>query len=67
MTGQGRFEIRIICHPADADRITNTLAGAFATGPIRQYPTRDRSRIRLYVTATERASAPVLRLLRPDH
>ncbi|AWI28373.1 hypothetical protein DDW44_05900 [Streptomyces tirandamycinicus] len=67
MTGPGRFEIRIICHPADADRITAALAGAFTTGPIRQYPTRDRSRIRFYVTATERASAPVLRLVPPDH
>lgn len=67
MSGPGRFEIRIICHPADADRITNPLAGAFTTGRIRQYPTRDRSRIRLYVTATERDPAPVLRLVPPDH
>ncbi|MDI9887303.1 hypothetical protein QMZ92_23760 [Streptomyces sp. HNM0645] len=66
MTGPGRFEIRIICHPADADRITATLAGAFTTGPVRQYPARDGRQIRLYVTATERASAPVLRLVPPD-
>ncbi|MEU9345178.1 hypothetical protein AB0D74_28645 [Streptomyces sp. NPDC048278] len=45
------FEIRVICEPADADRITQHLADAFATGPARQYPTRDHQRVRLYFTA----------------
>jgi hypothetical protein len=45
------FEIRIICDPADTDRVTKTLAEAFATGPVRQYATRDGDRARLYITA----------------
>ncbi|MFD5541890.1 hypothetical protein ACFWIJ_29705 [Streptomyces sp. NPDC127079] len=45
------FEIRVICEPADTDRITRTLAAAFHTGPGRQYPTRDQQRVRLYFTA----------------
>ncbi|MGW2832092.1 hypothetical protein [Streptomyces sp. NPDC001286] len=45
------FEIRVICEPGDADRIGQTLAAAFDTGPVRQYPTRDRKRTRLYFTA----------------
>ncbi|WLW53242.1 hypothetical protein [Streptomyces sp. YU58] len=45
------FEIRVICEPDDADRVSQTLATAFDTGPARQYPTRDRKRTRLYVTA----------------
>ncbi|MFF4039233.1 hypothetical protein [Streptomyces sp. NPDC001816] len=67
MTGPGTFEIRIICAPEDADRITAALADAFTTGPVRAYPTRDRNRVRLYLTATDRAPAPVLRPVRPDH
>ncbi|MFK4100883.1 hypothetical protein ACI2L1_12565 [Streptomyces sp. NPDC019531] len=45
------FEIRVICEPTDTDRISQALAAAFATGPARQYPTRDRKRVRLYLTA----------------
>ncbi|MFJ3775012.1 hypothetical protein ACIPX0_25285 [Streptomyces sp. NPDC090075] len=45
------FEIRVICEPADVDRVSQTLAAAFGTGPGRQYPTRDRERVRLYFTA----------------
>ncbi|MEW2138441.1 hypothetical protein AB0892_17880 [Streptomyces sp. NPDC005409] len=45
------FEIRIICTPADAARITAALGKAFTTGPVRQYPTRDGRQIRLYITA----------------
>ncbi|WAZ23164.1 hypothetical protein STRCI_004489 [Streptomyces cinnabarinus] len=45
------FEIRIICDPADADRVSHALAAVFDTGPARQYPTRDGKRARLYVTA----------------
>ncbi|WP_432155967.1 hypothetical protein [Streptomyces sp. bgisy153] len=46
------FEIRVICDPADADHIATALDNAFTTGPIRQYPTRDGRRVRLYITAT---------------
>ena len=52
------FEIRVICEPDDADRISQTLAAAFDTGPARQYPTRDGKRTRLYVTATHRTTTP---------
>ncbi|MER7625192.1 hypothetical protein [Streptomyces sp. NPDC126503] len=45
------FEIRIICDPSETDRITTTLGAAFTTGAVRQAPTRDRTRARLYVTA----------------
>jgi hypothetical protein len=45
------FEIRVICEPTDTDRISQALAAAFDTGPARQYPTRDRKRVRLYLTA----------------
>ncbi|MFF1809000.1 hypothetical protein ACFVXW_07490 [Streptomyces sp. NPDC058251] len=48
------FEIRIICNPADTDRVTTALSGAFATGTVRNYPTRDGERTRLYVTADHR-------------
>ncbi|GGJ42438.1 hypothetical protein [Streptomyces brasiliensis] len=48
------FEIRIICDPADADRVTTALSGAFATGTVRTDPTRDGERTRLYVTADHR-------------
>ncbi|MFJ7049766.1 hypothetical protein ACIQVC_41100 [Streptomyces sp. NPDC101112] len=45
------FEIRVICDPADTDRITTTLTTAFTTGDVRRYPTRDGKRTRLYLTA----------------
>ncbi|WP_167366258.1 hypothetical protein [Streptomyces caeruleatus] len=45
------FEIRVICAPDDADRVSRALAAAFDTGPPRQYPTRDGKRTRLYFTA----------------
>ncbi|GAB2960504.1 hypothetical protein [Streptomyces heilongjiangensis] len=45
------FEIRVICDPADTDRITTTLTTAFTTGDVRRYPTRDGNRTRLYLTA----------------
>ncbi|AJP03804.1 hypothetical protein TU94_22290 [Streptomyces cyaneogriseus subsp. noncyanogenus] len=48
------FEIRVICDPTDTDRVTTALNGAFATGTVRQYPTRDGERQRLYVTAEHR-------------
>ncbi|MER5395405.1 hypothetical protein [Streptomyces sp. NPDC002599] len=48
------FEIRIICDPADKDRVSEALAAAFTTGPARQHPTRDGQRTRLYLTADHR-------------
>ncbi|MBA2950335.1 hypothetical protein [Streptomyces himalayensis] len=48
------FEIRVICTPDDADRVSTALAAAFDTGPTRQYPTRDGKRIRLCITADHR-------------
>jgi len=48
------FEIRIICDPADTDRVTTALTSAFATGTVRTYPTRDGERTRLYLTADHR-------------
>ncbi|MEV6194777.1 hypothetical protein AB0M19_20560 [Streptomyces sp. NPDC051920] len=48
------FEIRIICDPADTDRVSQALAAAFTTGPVRQHPTRDGQRARLYLTADHR-------------
>ncbi|MFF8948350.1 hypothetical protein ACF09I_06175 [Streptomyces sp. NPDC014940] len=45
------FEIRIICDPADADRVTTALGTVFAAGPVRRFPTRDGDRVRLYLTA----------------
>ncbi|MEV5879190.1 hypothetical protein AB0L75_34210 [Streptomyces sp. NPDC052101] len=48
------FEIRVICDPADTDRVSQALAAAFDTSPARQYPTHDGKRARLYVTADHR-------------
>lgn len=50
------FEIRVICDPGDADRVSDALAAAFAIGPACTYPTRDRKRTRLYFSATHRTS-----------
>ncbi|MFF4549248.1 hypothetical protein ACFY1J_34285 [Streptomyces sp. NPDC001406] len=51
------FEIRVICPPGDADRVSAALATAFATGQARRYPTRDGKRLRLYVTADHHDSS----------
>ncbi|MEU3949148.1 hypothetical protein [Streptomyces sp. NPDC029526] len=48
------FDIRVICDPADTDRITRALKATFITGDVRQYPARDGKRTRLYVTADHR-------------
>ncbi|WP_149180848.1 hypothetical protein [Streptomyces sp. TRM49041] len=48
------FEIRVICDPTDTDHITKTLEDTFTTGPVRQHPTRDGQRTRLYITADHR-------------
>lgn len=53
------FEIRIICDPADTDRVSHALAAAFDTGSARQYPTRDGKLTRLYVTADHRPEPEV--------
>jgi hypothetical protein len=45
------FELRILCDPGDADRITAALATALTLGTVRRYPSRDGLRDRLYVTA----------------
>jgi hypothetical protein len=45
------FEIRVICDPADSDRVTTALTAAFATGAVRRRRTRDGAQIRLYLTA----------------
>jgi hypothetical protein len=50
------FEIRVICDPADSDRVTTALTNAFTTGDVRRYPTRDGERTRLYLTADNRAA-----------
>ncbi|MET7901302.1 hypothetical protein ABZS86_07415 [Streptomyces sp. NPDC005355] len=49
------FEIRVICDPADTDRVTSALSETFTTGAVRMYSTRDGGRIRLYVTADHRS------------
>ncbi|MGW0559503.1 hypothetical protein ACWDZ4_02440 [Streptomyces sp. NPDC003016] len=48
------FEIRVICDPADSERITTTLNDLFDTGPVRRYPSRGTEKDRLYVTADHR-------------
>jgi hypothetical protein len=50
------FEIRIICDPADRDRVTAALADTFTLGAAREYPSRD-GRARLYITADHQAAA----------
>ncbi|MFJ4440017.1 hypothetical protein [Streptomyces sp. NPDC088923] len=47
------FEIRIICDPAESERVVRELGTCFRTGPARQYPARD-GRARLYVSAEHR-------------
>ncbi|MFF3878736.1 hypothetical protein [Streptomyces sp. NPDC001978] len=48
------FEIRVICDPADTDRVSAALSEAFTTDPARQHSARDGQRTRLYVTADHR-------------
>ncbi|HET6860671.1 MAG TPA: hypothetical protein VFH94_26685 [Streptomyces sp.] len=48
------FEIRIICEPADAERITTALDAVFNTGPVRRYPARGADSDRLYISADHR-------------
>ncbi|GAA4671830.1 hypothetical protein GCM10023347_27270 [Streptomyces chumphonensis] len=48
------FELRVICDPADADRITTALNTTFETGPVRRLPSRHSAQARLYITADHR-------------
>lgn len=50
------FEIRVICQPTDTDRVLAALDGAFTTGSVRHYPTRDGQRHRLYATVDHRTA-----------
>jgi hypothetical protein len=45
------FDLRVICDPGDADRITAALATALTLGTVRRYPSRDGLRDRLYLVA----------------
>ncbi|MFF4230075.1 hypothetical protein [Streptomyces sp. NPDC001820] len=48
------FDIRIICDEVDTPEITKTLAETFILRAIRQLPTRNSHKIRLYVAADQR-------------
>ncbi|MGW2044142.1 hypothetical protein ACWCPF_03115 [Streptomyces sp. NPDC001858] len=45
------FEIRIICDPADSDRVTDVLEKAFKTGRVTVHTARGGKRQRLYLDA----------------
>ncbi|WP_329411583.1 hypothetical protein OG802_17460 [Streptomyces sp. NBC_00704] len=45
------FEIRVICDPADSDRVTAALETAFKAGRVTVHPARDGNRVRLYLDA----------------
>jgi hypothetical protein len=45
------FEIRVICDPADSDRVTTALTSAFTAGAVRRRRSRDGESTRLYLTA----------------
>ncbi|MET9416241.1 hypothetical protein ABZY03_19055 [Streptomyces klenkii] len=48
------FEIRVICDPADTDRIVAALDSTFTVGTVSVFPTRDGRRNRLYAGAEHR-------------
>ncbi|RSS79498.1 hypothetical protein [Streptomyces sp. WAC06614] len=48
------FEIRIICDPTDANRITTDRGRTFATSPARRLASRTPGKERLYFTAEHR-------------
>ncbi|MFD8652873.1 hypothetical protein [Streptomyces mirabilis] len=48
------FDIRIICDPADTDRIVAALDKTFTTGTVTVCPTRDGKQHRFYVRADHR-------------
>ncbi|MFF8015533.1 hypothetical protein [Streptomyces sp. NPDC007929] len=45
------FEIRVICDPADTDRVVAALDGTFTVGTVTVCPTHDGKRHRLYAPA----------------
>ncbi|MEU2873506.1 hypothetical protein ABZ769_30615 [Streptomyces olivoreticuli] len=49
------FEIRIICDPADTERITTALNATFSTGAVRCLSSRYADMERLYITADHRS------------
>ncbi|MFI1353608.1 hypothetical protein ACH4TV_08490 [Streptomyces sp. NPDC020898] len=49
------FEIRIVCDPADTNRIVATLDNTFATGTVTVEPAQDGRRTRLYANVDHRA------------
>ncbi|WP_371645977.1 hypothetical protein [Streptomyces mirabilis] len=49
------FDVRIICDPADTDRIVAALDKTFTTGTVTVCPTRDGKQHRFYVRADHRA------------
>ncbi|MFF9806357.1 hypothetical protein ACF1G5_14695 [Streptomyces coeruleorubidus] len=48
------FEIRVICEPADTDRVVAALDSTFTVGTVTVCPTRDGKRHRLYAPADHR-------------
>ncbi|MFJ8541756.1 hypothetical protein ACIRFH_06990 [Streptomyces sp. NPDC093586] len=50
------FEVRIICDNADVPRIARAVLGSVDAVSVRRYPTRDRARTRLYITADHRGT-----------
>ncbi|MEU1166758.1 hypothetical protein ABZ372_42995, partial [Streptomyces sp. NPDC005921] len=54
------FEIRVICGDDDIAVVTAALNKAFNLGAVRQYPTRDGSKRRLYAIAEHLSPCPDL-------
>ena len=50
------FEIRVICANSDVPRVAQAVLGSVDATSVRQYPTRDGNRTRLYITADHRRS-----------
>ncbi|MEU4686788.1 hypothetical protein [Streptomyces xinghaiensis] len=50
------FEIRVICDSPDVPRVAQAVLGSVHAMSVRRYPTRDRARTRLYITAEHRST-----------
>ncbi|WP_405871573.1 hypothetical protein [Streptomyces sp. NBC_00005] len=50
------FEIRVICDSPDLPQIAQAILGSVDATSVRRYPTRDRAKTRLYITAELRGS-----------
>ncbi len=50
------FEIRIICDTPDVPRVAQAVLGSVDAVSVRRYPTRDRARTRLYISAGHRST-----------